>query len=458
MGGFAALAEQLADERRDAAASLLLDGGDFMTGDPVCDLAIDGVRGAALVDMMNLVGYDVGLIGNHEFDNGRANARALAARARFPVLAADILDESGEPEFAAGPVVLERGGLRVGVIGVSCEDLFAVTADVRTAGLTLLDQARLVRRQAAWLDPGTDLLVLLTHNGVQGDTLLARRLAGSGVDLIVGAHSHTRLREPLAIGDILVVQAGSNLTSLGRLDLAVADDRIVSYRGRLITLMAEGREGPPALKSLIDDCRERVTAEFGGEIGRLVRDWRRDSRDESNVGNWLADVMRDAAGADVGLINSGTIRRNLQAGPVTALDVHRLLPFGNTVVRFALTGDELRDVAGENARAAVGGRHGILQVSGLAYRFRREGDEAVLESVTVGGQPLEPGRVYTVACPDFVAQKADVYLGGLTPAPEDAGVTVTEAVLRAVAAAGEIDARIEGRIIEIDTADAAGRE
>ncbi len=448
VGGFAALASHLAEQRADAPASLLLDGGDFMTGNPVCDIPVDGVKGAAIVEMMNLAGYEASVVGNHEFDNGRENLQKLERAAGFPLLAADILDENGDPEFPDAPVIIEKGGLKIGVMGVSCEDLFAVTADSRVEGLKLRKQAAVVREMASALDPVTDLMVLITHNGVRGDTLLARGIADAGIDVIVGSHSHTRLKQPLLIGNVLVVQAGSHLKNLGRLDLQVADDRVVSYSGRLITLYAEGRSAGPELGALIDRYAGMLQEMYGQEIGRLAVDWRRTGRAESNIGDWLADALRDAAGADVGLINSGTIRKNISAGPVTALDIHQLLPFSNTLVVFEADADQLRAIAAENARSAVGGRHGILQVSGLTYRYRAAGEDAEMIEVKVGGQPLESGRVYKVACPDYVVQKADLYLDIPAPATEYAGMTITEAVLRAVRTAGTVTSRVEGRIVE----------
>jgi len=448
VGGFVALASHLAQERATATASLLVDGGDFMTGNPVCDIEVDGIKGAGIIDMMNAVGYAASVIGNHEFDNGRSNLQSLVERADFPILAADILDEDDLPEFTHAPFIVERGDLQVGVMGVSCEDLFNVTADSRIEGLQLRDQAETVMDMAEALDPVSDLMILISHNGVRGDTLLARRLSGSGVDVIVGSHSHTRLREPLLIGEILVVQAGSHLKNLGRLDMQVADDRVVSYDGRLIQLLAAGAEAGPELTELVDRYAAMVDADFGQRIGVLGSDWRRYGGGESNIGNWLTDALREAAGTDIGLLNSGTIRKNIAAGPLTALDIHQLLPFSNTLVRFTATGEQVARIVAENARSAVGGRHGILQVSGLSYRYVAEGDSAKVTEVLVGGRPLDPEFVYTVACPDYVVMKADLYLDIPAPEAEYAGMTITEAVLHAVEATDRIESSVEGRIVE----------
>lgn len=453
VGGIAALSAHLAAERRTAAPDLLLDAGDFMTGNPVSRLREDGVPGAAVVRVLNALRYDAGTIGNHEFDLGHADLVRLAALVEFPLLAADLRLPDGGAAFREEPLVLDRKGLRVGLIGVSCAGMTGVVTAERLGPVVLGDQAELVRAQAAALDPVTDLIVLITHNGVQGDRALARRLEGAGVDVIVGGHSHSRLTEPEVEAGIIIVQAGGNLTNLGRLDLRVQDDRVVAHAGRLVDLWTDdgtAELADPAVVALAEGYGEQVQQEFGRVVGTLAVDLRR-GRGETSIGNFLADALRLRAGADVGLINSGGIRKNLPAGPVTALDVHEVLPFGNALVTAPLTGQQLRTVVQTNADAAVGGGHGILQISGLSYVYREspQGPGAELVEIAVGGQPLEPDRVYTVAMPDFVAQMTDEYLGVGPVRAADSGETVDEAVVAEFMRRGTVEAAIEGRMVRL---------
>ncbi len=458
VGGIVALARHLAQERRSAAASILLDGGDFMTGSPLCDIQVDGVSGGGWVDMRNLVGYDAGVVGNHEFDLGRENARALARRSNYPVLAADILNEKGEPEFNPGPVILERGGLRVGVIGVSCADLFDVTANNRTAGLSLRDQEKVAREQIAQLDPKVDLIVLISHSGIGADKALARKLAGSGLDVIVGAHSHTRLKEPVVEGGILIVQAGSHLQYLGRLDLRVANHRVEGYEGHLVELTADDASAapeaaaaaplPPAdpkLTALVATYKAKIDEEYGRVIGTLAVDWKRGGG-ESNIGDWITDALRARAGADVAFLNNGSIRKDLPAGPIRLIDIHEILPFANTLVTFDLTGEQIRAIAQRFADSAGAGEGGGVQMSGLSFGWRRVGDHVEVEDLRVGGQPVDPARTYKAAAADFVAMKAQQYLNLPPPQTKYVGLGVTDAVVEAVKQAGTISARVEGRM------------
>jgi len=458
VGGLIALAWHLDDQRKDITASILLDAGDFMTGNPICEIEVDGVRGAGFLDMLNLVGFDASVVGNHEFDLGRKNARALAARARFPLLAADILNEAGDLEFDQAFVVLERGDLRIGIMGISCNELFRLTTKSRTGGLSLRSQVTVVRDMIQQLDPETDLLVLITHNGVSGDEALATQLAGSGLDVIVGGHSHTRLNKPVLVDDIIIVQAGSKLQNLGRLDLQVADDRVVSYQGRLVPLLAAGTSASAELTHLVEEYRRRIDDEFGRVIGQLQQGWHRATHRESNIGNWIADRMRERAQCQIAFMNAGGIRKDLPPGPITLLDMHEILPFANSIVRFELDGAQLMTVLEENARAATTKAHGILQVSGLRYSYRAVGDHVELTEVEVGGQRLRKDRVYQIAAPDYVVAMADVYMN-LQPSPAaiDLEVRLADAMIAAIQADMVVNAEVEDRIRDVTGTKAAER-
>jgi len=451
VGGVIPLAWHLEQQRAHCSPDLLLDAGDFMTGNPVCQFAPNGIPGEAVARMMNLLEYDCGTIGNHEFDIGSENLKRLVSLFDYPLIAADIVDHDALPVFRRDPLVVERGGLKIGILGVSCAGMSEVVTPSRFGKHKSIDQGWVLQRQAKLLDPKVDLTVVITHNGFDVDVELAQVLAGTGVDIIVGGHSHSRLKKPRVEEGILVVQAGSKWTNLGRLDLQVKDGRVVSYKGRLITLWAEGAEAGPELTKLVEGYETQVAEEFGRTIGTLETAWHK-GRGESNLGNFLADQMRLAAKADVGLVNSGGIRKSMNAGPITALDINEMLPFSNMLVKAELTGAELSRVVQANADAQVGGEHGILQVSGLSYQFRANaaGDAAKVEEILVGGKPLDPQTVYTVAMPDYVVMMAHVYLNIDAPSTEDVGLTMTDAVVAGVEKAGSIDSRIEGRIMRLD--------
>ncbi len=447
VGGAIPLAWHLADQRRTAAPDLLLDAGDFMTGNPVCLLEEDGVPGVAVARMMNGLGYDAGVVGNHEFDMGADQIKKLAPYFDYPLFGGDIIDEKGEPVFRREPLIVEKGDLRIGIMGFSCDGMTEVVTAAKLDGLRMADQAKLAREIAAELDAKTDLIIMITHNGVDRDKELASQLKGAGIDIIVGGHSHSRLKKPVLANGILILQAGSKMTNLGRLDLQVADDRVVSYDGRLIDLWSDGTFGDDKFNQMVTGYENQVMTEYGREIGTLANDLKK-GRGEHNLGNWLADCLRAEAEADVALINSGGIRKALNKGPITALDITEMLPFANNLVRLEISGAQLAAIIQQNANAGVNGKHGILQVSGVRYAYRSsaDGESAEVTAISVGDKPLDLNQTYTVAMPDFVATMNDVYLQIDLPPVDDLGLTLSTVVVAAVEKAGTVSARIEGRI------------
>jgi len=442
-GGLVALQSAVARERAAAEAVLVLDAGDWLTGTPLSDVEAGGVRGGAFIQMMNAVGFDASTIGNHDFDNGREALPRLIALAEFPVVSANLYE--GDRLLAPAPwVVLDKGGLKVGVVGLILDELEQEISREMMAGLRVEPVAAAARRAVAELDPVTDLIVLLTHQGWREDSLLATRVPGA--DLIVGGHSHTRLKAPRVVDGIVVAQAGSYARDLGRIDLVVVDDRVVSHEGRLIPLYQRDVGDPdPALAALVEEHKARIDAEFQVEIGRAAVRLDRDYFHESPLGDWMCDALLGLSGADAALLNSGGLRADLDAGPVTRLDLKSILPFQNTVVVFTCTGEQLLTLLRTNAEASLRESQGILQMAGLEAVYRDGPQGAEIVSSAVGGRPIEPGRIYRVATVDYVLGLADKYLGFTPAAHESCAGTLFQAVCDWIAAHPELTPAESGR-------------
>ncbi|MEK7867738.1 MAG: bifunctional UDP-sugar hydrolase/5'-nucleotidase, partial [Planctomycetota bacterium] len=392
-------------------------------------------------------GYDGFAIGNHDFDDGLENAQRLVAAFKCPVLCANVTLADGKPIATEPYHIYEVGPLRVGVIGLLMDHLSGVVPAETMAKIRVDDVVEAAKRIVAEIDPQTDVIILLTHQGVDMDKVLARTL-GPEVDLIVGGHSHTSLPRPIVANGIPIVQAGCSLDGIGRVTLRVKDDKAVSVEGELISLKADQVAPGPEMKALLDRDGARVKERFGEEIGTLERDWRRNYYGESNLGNFVADALREKWNADFACINSGSLRKNMSAGPITLLDVYEVYPFTNPVVTFELTGEELLGVLRHNAISAVGHDHGILQVSGVTYEYVKEDrDSARIVKATVGGEPIDPERVYKGVSGNFiVSDKAEKYLGYVVKAWADTGTHVRAVVEEAIRRKKTVKANVEGRI------------
>jgi 2',3'-cyclic-nucleotide 2'-phosphodiesterase (5'-nucleotidase family) len=408
-GGFDELWRRVDSIRQVRKDVLLLDAGDVMTGTPISELEYHGVSGGALFEMMNRIGYDAWTIGNHDLDISQANLRGLTGIATFPIVSANLVDSVGGFPFRNTEcVIVEKGGVRIGIIGIMSSDLFQLTNTNNLKGLRVLPPVEVTQRLIDSLDPGTDLLVALTHQGVDDDSMLAA--STKGLDVIIGGHSHTRLNSPKVINGVIICQAGSNAENLGELDMTVKNDRVETFAGKLVQLWPRKDAPPTPVSGLVKEYQHRIDSSYGEVLATLQSDWKRSRSDESPLGNFIADAIREGSGADLAVTNSSGIRKDLLAGPVTMLDLFELSPFRNIVTTFPIKGIDLRAFMTRQARGVAEGR-GSLQLSGVSCIWKRGDGSIVIERILVGGKELVDDAVYTFATSDFLISQADKYLG-----------------------------------------------
>ncbi len=449
VGGFEVLAAHVT-AIRSAGPTLLLDAGDLMAGTPLTLLEYRGVPGGGAMEFMNRIGYDAMALGNHEFDLGQKACVDLVGLASFPVLSANLVDaESGELFLGAdrASAVFERGGVRVAVIGLILDDLSRVVAAEPIRGLAVRPSIAVARSEVERLDPVSDLIVILTHQGLAASRELAR--AVPGIDIILAGHDHRRTEKPIREGGALIVETGSRLERLGRLEVRVQDDKVVEHRFVLLELLVAGAPGaaPPAVHDFAAEIERRVAAEYGEVCGELVTPLVRHPLRESNLGNWVTDAMREAAGAEFAVNNSSGLRSDVDEGPLTRLEIYKIAPFPNVLCTFQATGEQLKAFVRLNVRKALGrepGEHSIVQVSGISYRYDAGGQIAEL---LVGGKAVEPGRTYLGATNDFVLfSQAERYLGIAPGTPTRTERSITDVLCADARSRGRIEARLEGRI------------
>ncbi len=432
---------------------LLLDGGDILSGTPLTDLVVRGSQGGAMLELMEEVGYDAVVVGNHEFDKGYDNLAAFVAEADFPVLSANLDAPDGSGPAVPGlrdSVVRLTNGLQVGIIGATTEGLSHLASTDTMARITLRPVVESVAAEAERLRPEVDLLVALTHIGLDADRALA--LAVPELDLIVGGHSHTRLEEAVREGDTFIVQAGDYCKALGMIHLTLGDDGLAAFDYGLVDMVPGTAPGPPSaeMQALVQSYQDQVEAEFGQALSEAPEALGRAYSAESDLGNWSADLVRHATGAEVGLYNTGGIRADLAAGPVTKMDLFEIFPFGNQVTTFELTGAELMAVLLGNAIVTSEEKGGLVPVSGATVKWREVLGAPELVEVTVAGEPLDPDRVYRCASNSFVVEHAARYLRGAEPKnAEPFGKTVFEVAVEA-AATGPVVAPDDPRIQKVD--------
>lgn len=435
-GGFLALDARVRAIEAEGTPVLLLDAGDLMTGHPISRLAYKGVHGGALMHMMNAARYDAWALGNHEFDVDVPHAIALISLAKFPTLSANLVWPDAPKDLVKPSIIVEKGGIKIGIVGLMTERLPRLVNQKVKGKVDVTPLAEAARREIAALDPKTDLIILLSHQGRDEDKELAKQVPGA--DIIVGGHSHTPIERPFVIDGVLVVQNEAKLRRLGRLDVEVADDRVVRHNGRLIDLPAQGGKPGPEMEAIAAEIDSLLSAKLKEVIGTAGRRIGRNYYGESHLGNWVTDTLRTATEADIGLFNSGGLRSDIKAGPITVGSVQEVL-LENYVCVFEATGEEVKKIAYTNALAAVTQDHGILQVSGLSYRFARLGKDVDVRDVRVGGKPVEPAKKYRIVGSDYIfVGQPEKYLGFKPATVEDTGQIVTDVIIGAIREAGDL--------------------
>ena len=414
MGGYAALSSLV---EKETLPFLLLDSGDLYQGTPEGNFS----KGMASIELMNLLGYTAGALGNHEYDYGEENVRRLAAAARFPFLAANIRVRSTDllPDYAKPYLIVTVGRRKIGILGLANSTTPSQTLSSNVQGLVFQDElaaaARLVpeiRRQ------GVEAVVILVHGGIS-DSLSIRRLKVSadqdpglppgtlaiaravpGIDVILGGHYHTGFEEGFRdpVSGTLIVESYQTLLAASRveLDFDEGTGRLESAGSRLIDLNVEETGEDPAVSRLLTRYTAEVEEVMGKVIGQAA-----ENLDQPALATWINDVMREASGADIALQNPGGIRTEMHKGELTIGDIYRIMPFDNTVVTVELTGSEIVRLLKTTP----------MYVSGIEAKWPvdRNGKVVGVE-VRSNGEEIPPNRIFRVATNNYLASGASEIL------------------------------------------------
>ena len=421
IGGIAQLATLIDKERSDKERVFLFDSGDIFTG------ALSTVtHGELMFEFMISMDYDAMVLGNHEFDYGEEVLRWQKSRVPFPVLAANLFYKGTDIPFAQPHAVIERDGIRIGVIGVLGQD--AASSAIAPAHIDLLDVTSpvdAVRNSVAALREQVDLIVLLTHQGhtapMQTDAEIDPRLqrdiqadidlanAVPGVDVLFGGHADAGTWEPVVAErtGTLIMQTYGQGTYLGRLQLLLDREtkRIVDYSGELLPVNADNLAPAPVIAKKIDQYRAAHPA-LTEVLGRAEADFPRRYFDESDIGNLFADILVEVTGADIGMMHPGGIRKDLAAGDITTESLLDMLPFVNPVVTVRIDGTELREIVEQSLSL----ERGLMQLSGLTLTFdtsKPVGSRIV--SLRHDGREVTDQDVFSVAVSRFIAGGGDLY-------------------------------------------------
>jgi 5'-nucleotidase len=455
---FAGYLQNLREARKHSGgAVILLDAGDMFQGTLESNLE----EGAPVVRAYNALGYNAAAIGNHEFDFGpvgpaasptspdedpRGALKARAAEAHFPFLAANIADaKTGKP--VAWPnfkpsILIHVAGIKVGLVGAVTAATPRSSLPANVAGLEFLPLAKTIAREARSLRArGAKVVIAVVHEGgscsdfavsdnldscdVQSEIFaIARELPKGAVDAIVAGHTHQAVAQRVAA--VPIIQAYANGRAFGRVDLTV--DRLsgkviashleephnICQSDTATSCHAGDYENSPVRASdevaQLNDSAFAAAQRKGSESlnVEVLRPLPQNRRQETALGNLLADLMRSARPSDVAMINGGGMRSALPAGPLTYRRLYETFPFDNAFASLRLPASEFRRLLARSLAKT----QSLVSLSGLRVRARCEKGSLDVALTRPDNSPIRDEEVLSVITTDFLATGGDGFFAG----------------------------------------------
>jgi 5'-nucleotidase len=416
IGGLARLGHMIRTFKKREPEALVIDAGDMFQGTPLYTT----YHGEVEVALLNMIGYNISTIGNHEFDDGPKNLAKQLANAKFKIINCN-MDCSKEPELAAliSPYIIkEIDGQKVAFIGAVTPDLNQIalnTGGVRVTATGDSWMKPIEEQIAAVKGQGINKIILVTHVGVELDKQLATL---PDVDVIVGGHSHTRLDKPIQVthpdgSTAIIVQTGCFTRALGKLELTFdnkgflvlpkTDYRLINITDKIF----EDKDITAYLTEKVKPLLPLRTTILGTAQGSFENTFRTMPWD-SALGDVICDSLAEAGesyGVQISFENRGGIRGRIESGPISLETVDELLPFDNKPVFATIPGDCLLNLLEHSVAGGLGGpfldEHGLK----VAYDPHKEKGHRILFALVEKSpgqwQPVKSDEQYKIAINDY---------------------------------------------------------
>ena len=430
-------------EEKDAFV-LLVDAGDHIQGDPVVSVS----EGATAIELMNLAGYDVSTLGNHEFDYGYENMKKLAEAADYPIVAANVLYE-GKVAFEDNKTFETPDGVKIGVFGLDTPETATKAHPAKIKGVTFLAGEEMFDCAQEQVDAlkadGCDYIICLGHLGIDDESKGNRSIdlleEVTGIDLFIDGHSHSTMEQVAEaaggsnlVGGTTITSTGTKLANIGVVTITKDGDSFKTEAACVATDTLD--DADEAVAARADAIQKEIDDDYGAVFAKTEVELN-GSRDpgnrteETNLGDLICDALlwgakQNGEDVDAAVTNGGGIRATIAAGDITKKDINTVLPFGNTLNIVKVTGAELLEALEASTYSTPTAVGGFPQVSSIEFTVDTtvdfdEGDAYPGSTYhgpnsinrvtiqTVGGEEFDEEAVYTIATNDFMAAGGDTY-------------------------------------------------
>lgn len=409
--GFTTLKSLKDEMEADGKIVFTMDGGDFLQGNAYGTMT----EGESSVEIMNTIGYDVGVPGNHDFDYTFTVMMDKVSELNYPLICANLyyadMGESVFPQY----MILEKGNIRLGCFGLLTPETPVTTSLGNMGDTVVTDTIEAAQRMVSLLSTmDVDYIVAIGHIGVARSLPITSDYICSmvpGIDIFIDGHSHTEMEDgkvcdesiDLIPSDTIIASSGSNISTVGVIT--------VTAEGEISAKLHRDKLDNGTIDDVIEAVEEDVDSKLTEVIGHsdifLEGDRTKVRSQETNLADLMADSFRSFSKADIAIVNGGGVRTSLEAGDITLKDAFDLLPFLNDVVVMTVSGLSIYE-AMEFSLGKPAPFGGFIQVSGITVTYdpsKEAGSKVV--SIMINGSDLDRNGTYTLATTNFIAQGGD---------------------------------------------------
>ncbi|MGG1573913.1 bifunctional metallophosphatase/5'-nucleotidase [Fictibacillus sp. NRS-1165] len=474
-GGAEYLAAYL--KKREAANpknTLMVHAGDAVgASSPVSALLED----EPTIKFLNKMGFDVGTVGNHEFDegvkemlrliNGGSHPKTVEKYGKFegadfPYVAANVIDNKTNKPLLDPYAIKKVEGVPIGFIGIALSDTPSVVMPSGTDGVRFTDETKAINKYAKKLKAkGIKSIVVLAHNPAaskedgskaSGELVDIAKGADDEVDVLFGGHNHALTNT--TVDNKLLVESYSYGTAFSDVDLVInpVTKDIVKKKAEIVTAYRDKIKPDAKIKKMVDAYSADVAPILNQRIGTASApiSKQQNSNGESELGSMIADAMRAQTHTDFAFMNPGGIRADIDEGEILWKELFTAQPFGNDLVKMELTGDQVKQLL--NQQWADPERTKILQISGLKVKYddSRPAGDRIVEITLPDGRAIHSSKTYTVTVNSFMASGGDGFTTLEDGKNQLVDIPDLDALIHFIQSKREVNPTIDGRMTKLN--------
>ncbi len=414
--GFAKISTYINEARKNKKNVLFFDAGDTFHGTIVANLS----KGSVVVDIYNAMKLDAMAAGNHDYNFGLNRLLELSKEAKFDILASNVVYiKDNTHTFKQNKIIKINKEVTVGVFGLSTPETAYKTHPKNVDTIKFLDIATVAKEQVDMLKKqGANFIIAVGHLGIDDSTLEYEQSVAlakvAGIDLVIDGHSHTKLPNGLLVNNVLFAQTGEYDQNLGMISVVV-DGNKKTLKAELLAKESFDKVAKnPAIEDIISQYTKTQSTSLDVVVANTdvaLEGNREFVRTQiTNFGFIIASALQADLGADVALINGGSIRAPINKGQITVRDVITSLPFGNSGVLIEVSGDVLLQTLEHSVKFTPEPAGSFLQVSGITFDINLKNKAGNrVSNVKVNNKKLDLKATYKVATLDFIIAGGDGY-------------------------------------------------